>query len=568
MLRHWRALLVLALLAVLAYAPMLNLPLLEDDYPNLWQAQQLGAPADAVALLHNPVFRLRATSFWTMFLLWHIARLGPLLYHLTSLLLHIANTWLLYAICLAWRRMEPAAIWAAAFFAVAEGHQEAVIWFSAINELLQFLFGMAALWCWLRFSRRGNWAVWIAGLASFCLALLSKESAVVLLPLLLLASGVKDWRRSIIGFVPYAIVGAAAVAGVLASRDISFRFNDGSFSLHAPFWITWPRNYFRVLSVWGLAAVAAILLAGDRDLRRRAIPAYLWIGIGLVPYSFLTYSTQIPSRQMYLASAGVGMLAGLAMAHWQKRLAPRREWLAVVAALVVLHNVGYLWLKKRSQFLERAAPTQQLIAFAKQAHGPVWVRCFPRNHFIAEEAVQLGAEIPPSDLIWDDAEATRHRKDELCPRIFGENMEKDELDKRVNSLFEDLLLSIKSPEIPKLDKSTMDYFYIRIDSNVIFILDGLGIKYRWNYMANFVEDGVKDRDGRIVPWETFHPEFVKFMVELCEKSQEHKLALFKKELALMKEQIAKMVELWNMHLGASPGGDIFEEAKKHFEGSE
>ena len=150
---HRLALALLALLAMVAYAPMLSIPLFEDDYPNLWQAQQLGSPAEALALLHNPVFRLRATSFWIMFLLWRLGKVAPLVYRLTSLALHIVNVWLLYGICLSWSRMRPAAFWAAGFFAVAEGHQEAVMWFSAINELLQFLFGMGAIWCWLRGGR-------------------------------------------------------------------------------------------------------------------------------------------------------------------------------------------------------------------------------------------------------------------------------------------------------------------------------------------------------------------------------------------------------------------------------
>src|SRR5580658_6075903 len=93
---HRVALSLLALLATVAYAPMLTIPLFEDDYPNLWQSQQLGSPADALALLHNPVFRQRATSFWIMFLLWKVGKLAPLVYRFTSLLLHIANTWLLY----------------------------------------------------------------------------------------------------------------------------------------------------------------------------------------------------------------------------------------------------------------------------------------------------------------------------------------------------------------------------------------------------------------------------------------------------------------------------------------
>jgi hypothetical protein len=397
---HRLTLALLALLAVLAYAPMLTIPLLEDDYPNLWQSQQLGSPADALALLHNPVFRLRATSFWAMYLLWQVGKLVPRVYHLASLLLHIANTWLVYGICLAWPRMRGAAVWAAGFFAIAEGHQEAVMWFSAINELLQFLFGMGALWCWIR---GGSWRLQLAGVGLFALALVSKESAVVMLPLLVLAGGRGEWRRTAVRLVPYVVLAAVAVAAVMASRGTSFRFSDGSFSLHAPFWITWPRNYFRVLWIWGLAAAGAILPVRDRVLRGSAMVALAWIGIALVPYSFLTYSTQIPSRQTYLASVGLAMLFGLAMAHWQAR----RGLVAAVAVVVLLHNVGYLWTKKRSQFLERAAPTEQLIEVARRTPGPIWVRCFPRNRFIAEEAVHLGAGHASSDLVWDEAEATR-----------------------------------------------------------------------------------------------------------------------------------------------------------------
>ena len=92
--------------------------------------------------------------------------------------------------------------WAAAFFAVAEGHQEAVMWFTAINELWMFLFGAAALLCWMRGSR--------AGIPLFALALLSKESAVIFLPLFLLAAPDRDWRR----WAPYAGLAAAMTASI------------------------------------------------------------------------------------------------------------------------------------------------------------------------------------------------------------------------------------------------------------------------------------------------------------------------------------------------------------------
>ena len=394
------ALALLALLATLAYAPMFTIPLFEDDFPNLWQAQVFGSPADALTLFQNPVFRLRATSYWIMFVLWRLGKLAPLVYRLTSLLLHIANTWLLYGICLAWPRMRTAAWWAAGFFAIAEGHQEAVIWFSAINELLQFLFGMGAIWCWLR----GGKARW-AGVALFALALVSKESAVIVVPLLLLVDGRRPGAR----VIPYVVLAAIAIASVIASRDVSFRFSDGSFSLHAPFWITWPENYLRILWIWGVMAVAAILIARDRALRSAALFALGWIGIGLVPYSFLTYSTRIPSRQTYLASAGLALLVGLAMEHWEARAGSRRWVAGAVAVVMLVHNLGYLWTKKRHQFLERAAPTEQLMALARRTKGPIWMRCFPRNHFIAEGAVHLAAGYAPEDLIWDEGDATRRQ---------------------------------------------------------------------------------------------------------------------------------------------------------------
>jgi hypothetical protein len=267
---------------------------------------------------------------------------------------------------------------------------------------------MGALWCWIRLAGRDRgWGLQLAGLGLFTLALLSKESAVVVLPLFLLAGGRAEWRRTALRLAPYAMLAAAAAAALLATRSYSFRFSDGSFDLHAPFWITWPRNYFRVTWIWGLVAAAAIFPTRDRTLRGSAILALGWIGIGLAPYCFLTYSTQIPSRQTYLASAGVALLVGIAMAHWSAHRPARPQVVAAVAALVLLHNVGYLWTKKRSQFLVRAAPTKQLIAMARRTPGPIWVRCFPRNRLIAEEAVHLGAGYAPSNLVWSEAEAAR-----------------------------------------------------------------------------------------------------------------------------------------------------------------
>ncbi len=403
-------LLLLAALCFLAYAPSLTIPLMEDDYPLLHEAQTYGPPSALPVLLHYTPSRLRATSYWTMFQLWTLFHATAWPYHLLSLLLHVLNVWLAYALCRLWPPMRPAAFWAAAFFAVAEGHQEAVLWFASINELYVFLFGGASLALWLAAGRaRLPWLVSAASAILFALALLSKEPALVLLPLFLLPSE-DGWGRPLSRLAPQLALTGVAVVSILATRGQSFRFSDGSFSLHAPFWLIWPYGIARALGICGWLALAALLWRRAPGAGRPVLLALAWIGVALVPYSFLTYSRQIPSRQTYLAGFGVALLVGLAMsriAETERGAGKRQRLAAAVAAIVLVANVGYLWTRKRAQFVARAAPTEQLIQLARQTPGPIWVRCFPRVDYIAREAVHMGAGRSPSILIWSQAEAAR-----------------------------------------------------------------------------------------------------------------------------------------------------------------
>ena len=194
-----------------------------------------------------------------------------------------------------------------------EGHQEAVMWFTAINELWMFVFGAAALWWGVLRGRR------IAGLVLFGLALISKESAVIFLPLLCWHGyDARNWRRPSVAEIR-RVLAAIVTGSIFLTRDSSFRFADGSFSLHAPFWITWPRGIFRVMWIWGWISAAILWFRGDGEQRRSAALAVAWIAIALVPYSFLTYSTAIPSRQTYLATVGLCVLFGLAVDTFTRR---------------------------------------------------------------------------------------------------------------------------------------------------------------------------------------------------------------------------------------------------------
>jgi hypothetical protein len=389
---------LLAALVVLAYLPSVGIPLIADDYPNVEQSLSYGAPSGLDTLLHDAQFRLRSTSYWIWYGVWKTAGMNPAACHAVSVALHVVNTWLVLAICLAWPRLRAAGFWASAFFAVHEGHQEAVMWYSAISELLMFAFGAAALWCWLR-AREGRHrpALEVAAWAFFALALLSKESAVIWVPLFVLTIEPDRWKRGVLRVTPFLVLAGLAVLSLTARSD-NFRLTDGSFSLHAPFWLTWPRSIARLLWFWGWLALVVV------RVRRTAALALAWIAIAFVPYIFLTYSTAIPSRQTYLASVGLALLVGLAMAQ----CANRRAAVAAIAVVMVLENAGVLWTRKHAQFLERAAPTSELIAVARGTPGAIWVACFPLPPIDAEAAVHLGAGRSPADLVWG-AEAARVR---------------------------------------------------------------------------------------------------------------------------------------------------------------
>ncbi|MCU1234142.1 MAG: hypothetical protein JWP63_2109 [Candidatus Solibacter sp.] len=394
---------LLAALAVVAYLPSFGIPLIADDYPNVAQAITDGAPAGLGTLLHDAQFRLRSTSYWVWYAVWRAAGMNPAACHAVSVALHVINTWLVFALGLVWPRMRRAAFWAAAFFAVHEGHQEAVMWYSAISELLMFGFGAGALWCWLkaREAKRG-WVLEVASWALFALALISKESAVIFVPLFALTIERERWKRGLLHVAPFALFAALSVLSLTARSD-NFRLHDGSFSLHAPFWLTWPHSIARLLWIWGWLALIAVFVLGDKRVRRTAALSLAWMAIALVPYIFLTYSTAIPSRQTYLASAGLALLVGLAMAQYANR-----RTVAVLLTLIVIENAAVLWTRKRVQFMERSAPTSELISTARHTKAAIWVQCFPLPPIVAEAAIELGAGRPPSDLVWN-AEAARSR---------------------------------------------------------------------------------------------------------------------------------------------------------------
>src|SRR5262245_10751009 len=126
----------LAALSLLAYFPALSLPRISDTYLQIQLGRQWG-PIDAWGeLFRDPLYRCRATSIVLTWWLERLFGMSQALLNWSQLILHVLGVWLVHAFGairgIGWKLSFAAA----AFFAVYEGHQEAVIWFAAIPENL------------------------------------------------------------------------------------------------------------------------------------------------------------------------------------------------------------------------------------------------------------------------------------------------------------------------------------------------------------------------------------------------------------------------------------------------
>jgi protein O-mannosyl-transferase len=102
----------------------------------------------------------------------------PGAFHVTNVLLHTANTLLLYKSLAIATRQPLRSAFVAALFALHPLHVESVAWIAERKDVLSTLFGLLSLLAYIRYAtekRRWSYAI---SLACFCLSLLSKQTLV------------------------------------------------------------------------------------------------------------------------------------------------------------------------------------------------------------------------------------------------------------------------------------------------------------------------------------------------------------------------------------------------------
>jgi Flp pilus assembly protein TadD len=400
------AVLGLALGTLALYAPTLGHGYVFDD-----RAAVVGNPVVASGSLrdvfshdywggrrgHQHVTTYRPLTTLTFRLESAMVGLKPAVSHGVNLALHVVAVWIVFALVLLFQGPRVLALAAAALFAVQPVHVEAVVGVVNRAELLAFVLGIGCLLLW-RSGRRG------AALAAYGAALLSKENAVTVLPLLALDDWLRGagtplplrWgaklRRVAVRLAPFAalVVGVlllrarvlpAVLGGSIPAADnpmvdagwparaltplktLAFALRQAFVPARlSPDWSANALTPAEWGDPWAWAGLAALVVLGGAiwGLRRR-VPA---VSLGLVAF-LVTWSVSsnvaflstilYADRGLYLPS--LGLAVALAGVVGEVAGASRRAWPAwgafgLYLGLLALANASYgrAWATDRTLF--------------------------------------------------------------------------------------------------------------------------------------------------------------------------------------------------------------------------
>ncbi|MGH9342857.1 MAG: glycosyltransferase family 39 protein, partial [Terriglobia bacterium] len=297
-------------------------------------------------------------------------------FHLVSIVINAAVVFLVFAVARRIFQDRGMAFLAAALFALHPVHTEAVNWIAAVADLEAAFFVLLAFWFYL--SLRGatgkRWAALQAAmLASYALALLSKESAAVLPVLAAIyehacredrqdaSFPVKLRRYGALWLVLAAYLAVrirllGAFAPVAPRHNLSF--NEVALSALAleghyvekVFWpirlcaaYVFPANLGalapRILAGFAVTAACALLMVYFWKRERQVFFGFVWFFVTLAPVLNVRWMPDFAfaERYLYLPSAGFCWVLGwLGLKLWRKCGAAGWAWERAAAALACI----------------------------------------------------------------------------------------------------------------------------------------------------------------------------------------------------------------------------------------
>jgi tetratricopeptide (TPR) repeat protein len=306
-------------------------------------------------------------------------------WHLTSILLHVACTLLVFRLALRLVENRFAAWLAAALFAIHPAQVEAISWASAMGDPLMTLFMLLAVLAFLRWMEQGTPAWWAASFAAGTACVFTKETAVVLpVVLLVTALGLRSRAKSGLPVLAATVPFFAITLVFLGLRQAILRHFSHALTpaSTAQMIFTWPsallfylRHMFwpsvvvpfyplHIVTTWnsqefwmpllGLIAVSGVLgylLWKSAGWQKSAV-CLVWILAPLAPALYLKALAPfelVHDRFLYAPLVGFCMAAALILQWAAQGIEAGGQWR--VLPLVALALIPLLSLETMSQMV-------------------------------------------------------------------------------------------------------------------------------------------------------------------------------------------------------------------------
>lgn len=334
-LRPWAVCLVLAAIAVVVYWPVRNYPFTGWDDPGYVTDNPrvtAGLTLDGVrwALTSGYFANWHPLTWMSHMLDVQLFGLSAGAHHLVNLLLHVADTLLLFGVLARTTGAAGRSAVVAALFAVHPMHVESVAWVAERKDVLSTFFWMLTLWAYTAYVRRPDWRRYAVVALCFALGLMAKPMLVTL-PCVLLLLDVWPLRR--------VVIGESARAA-------------------------WVRLVLEKVALFALAAASSVITyvvqrtAGAMETLNR-LPLSIRLANAILAYwSYirkLVWPTRLAllypyPRSIYIGTVALALVALIVISIGVARVAKSRPWLLV----------GWLW------FLGTLVPVIGIVQVGKQ----------------------------------------------------------------------------------------------------------------------------------------------------------------------------------------------------------
>lgn len=365
-------LLILAGFSAVLFLPMMGHGFVLDDFGHAFVAGQESVRFGLTHASGGPYYTPVAySSFKTDWMLWG-AR--PFPWAVTNLLLHIANTWLIYFLALRLWQSYTAAWWAGFGFALLfPANIPAIMWIATRAHLIAAFFYVssmsATLWLVRTEHFKARAALAVITFAAF--SMFSKETGVTVLAAIAVVILYERSRGRIIHSAQLAPLFAALVAVLgfylfmrTRSGAIPVNFSGGPISYKLSLTVLWENFSTCMWRTYGLLLLVAIAVAASLRMRGARLSlglltkydvllSLLLFGVSIAPFALLTQRMGVYS---YFPGISAALLLG-AVANSLYTLPPPRgaqSRAALAPILLVVFAFVAFTIRDSSRYLQLA----------------------------------------------------------------------------------------------------------------------------------------------------------------------------------------------------------------------